>query len=91
MQKFLEHFSEYLCFKELFGKSVFFFFKKHFGDYSTCSEKVQRLRDRALPPALEAWRLNCWTPRKVLHFLFLKQDLSFSSLPGRLLICFIYE
>lgn len=44
MQDFLEHVSEYLCFKELFG-SIYIFFKKKktFGDYKLMfpEEKVQ--------------------------------------------------
>ena len=50
----------------------FLFTKKRFGDYTACSGKVQRLRDQALPSALEAWSLNHWTLRKVLHFSFFK-------------------
>ena len=67
----------------------FSFFKKCFRDYSTCSEKVQRLRDQALPLHYRHGVLTTGPPGKSCSFFFLNK--SFPSLPGRLLIYFIYK
>ena len=52
--------------------NLYFSFLKNILGTIAHVQKKCRLRGRALPPALEAWSLNYWTPRKVLRFLFFK-------------------
>ena len=50
---------------------LFFFFFKYFGHTTPQKDTSSPTRDRPVPPAVEAWSPNYWTPREVPTYFYL--------------------